>query len=94
MFTTIIYIMAAVVINVLFAANLSVVYKETKAKIISFIFGALTLPAIVGSIFALVLIEKDMDMPRFIVGCLLISGLAVGMIFGGVHYAEKAENNA
>jgi hypothetical protein len=91
-FTLIIIIMAAVVINILVGLNFAVMYNKTKARIISFVFGALTLPVIVGSIFALVLIEPDMDMPRFIVGCLLISGLAIGMIFGGVHLAEKAEH--
>jgi ABC-type sugar transport system permease subunit len=93
-FTTIIYIMAAVVICTLVGLNFAVMYNKTKAKVISFVFGALTLPVILGSIFALVLIEPDMDMPRFIVGCLLISGIAIGMISGGVYFAEKAENNA
>ena len=89
---TLIIIMAVVVINVLVGLNFAVMYSKTKARIISFVLGAFTLPVIVGSIFALVLIEPDMDMPRFIVGGLLISGLAIGMIFGGVHLAEKAEH--
>jgi hypothetical protein len=84
--------MAAVVICTLVGLNFAVMYNKTKARVISFVFGALTLPVILGSIFALVLIEPDMDMPRFIVGCLLISGLAIGMISGGVYFAEKAEN--
>jgi len=91
-FTTIIYIMAAVVICTLVGLNFAVMYNKTKARVISFVFGALTLPVILGGIFALVLIEPDMDMPRFIVGCLLNSGLAIGMISGGVYFAEKAEN--
>lgn len=89
---TLIIIMAVVVINVLVGLNFAVMYSKTKARIISFVLGAFTLPVIVGSIFALVLIEPDMDMPRFIVGGLLISGLAIGMIAGGVHLAEKAEH--
>jgi hypothetical protein len=84
--------MACVVINILVGLNFAVGYNKTKAKVVSFVFGALTLPVIVGSIFALVLIEPDMDMPRFIVGCLLNSGVALAMIFGGVYLAEKAEN--
>jgi hypothetical protein len=89
---TLTIIMACVVINILIGLNFAVGYNKTKAKVVSFVFGALTLPVIVGSIFALVLIEPDMDMPRFIVGCLLNSGLAIGMISGGVYFAEKAEN--
>ena len=89
---TLTIIMACVVINILIGLNFAVGYNKTKAKVVSFVFGALTLPVIVGSIFALVLIEPDMDMPRFIVGCLLNSGVALAMIFGGVYLAEKAEN--
>ena len=89
---TLTIIMACVVINILVGLNFAVGYNKTKAKVVSFVFGALTLPVIVGSIFALVLIEPDMDMPRFIVGCLLNSGVALAMIFGGVYLAEKAEN--
>ena len=89
---TLTIITACVVINLLVGLNFSVGYNKTKAKVVSFVFGAFSLPVIVGSIFALVLIDQDMDMPRFIVGCLLISGLAIGMVFGGVYLAEKAEN--
>jgi len=89
---TLIIIMAMVMISILVGLNFSVGYNKTEAKVVSFVFGAFSLPVIVGSIFALVLIDPNMDMPRFIVGCLLISGLAIGMVAGGVYLAEKAEH--
>ena len=89
---TIIIIMACVVISILVGLNFAVEYNKTEAKVIAFVFGAFSLPVIVGSIFGLVLIEPDMDMPRFLVGCLLNSGLAIGMVAGGVYLAEKAEH--
>ncbi len=89
--STLIYIMTAVVICALVGLNVSVMFNARKARIIGFIGGLLMLPVILGSIAALVLIEKDMDMPRFLVGCMLISVGTIGYIYASVHFAEKAE---
>ena len=87
-------IMAAVMICALVGLNFTVGYEKKKAKIIAFIFGAFLLPVVLGSIAALVLIEKDMEMSRFLVGSLLISGGTVGYIGASVHLSDKAEYTA
>lgn len=91
MLYSIIIIMAAAVICALVGLNFTVEYEKKKAKIIAFIFGAFLLPVVLGSIAALVLIEKDMEMSRFLVGCLLISGTAIGHVYACIHFADKAE---
>jgi len=85
------YITAAAVICILVGLNISVMFNARKARIIGFIGGVFMLPVVLGSIAALVLIEKDMDMPRFLVGCMLISAGTIGYIYASVHFAEKAE---
>ncbi len=91
MASTIIYSIAAVIILVLFGLNVAVMFKGRKAQIIGFVGGFFTFPFMIGAILAIVLIEKDMDLPRFIVGCMLISGGTIGYIFGMCSLAEKAE---
>lgn len=91
MASTIIYIIAAAVICILVGLNVSVMFNTRKARIIGFIGGTFMFPVVLGSIAALVLIEKDMELSRFLVGCMLISGGTMGYIYGMVSIAEKAE---
>jgi hypothetical protein len=89
--STIIYIIAAAVICILVGLNVCVMFNTRKARIIGFIGGTFMFPVIIGSICALVLIEKDMELSRFLVGCMLISAGTIGYIYGMCHLAEKAE---
>lgn len=91
MASTIIYSITAVVICILVGLNVAVMFNNRKAQVIGFIGGTFMFPFIIGTILALVLIEKDMELSRFLVGCMLISGGTIGYIFGFCHLAEKVE---